>query len=95
MHAYTTCIRVCLHNYVPSTSTSTNAPSLKRTALDTSLEKSTWPGESIKLIKNIDSTEGRNQREREREGERERDRDREREITTKKQTRNTAVWRTM
>jgi hypothetical protein len=32
-------------------STSTSAPSLSLAALDTSLQKSTWPGESIRLIK--------------------------------------------
>ena len=34
-----------------TTSTSTTAPSQSRTAVDTSLEKSMWPGESIRFIK--------------------------------------------
>ena len=38
--------------YIPETqSTTTKAPSVTRKAAVTSDEKSTWPGESIKLIK--------------------------------------------
>ena len=45
------CLRTaCVWTQTPSTaSTSTSALSLSRTAADTSLPKSTWPGESIRL----------------------------------------------
>ncbi len=47
------CFRtVCVYGLTPSsTSTMTTAPSDSLNALLTSLEKSTWPGESIRLIR--------------------------------------------
>src|SRR5271170_1726386 len=45
---------VSVWTQTPSTqSTTTRAPSVTRRAAVTSEEKSTWPGESIKLIKNL------------------------------------------
>lgn len=42
----------CVWMHTPSTaSTTTSAPSLSRAAVDTSLQKSTWPGESIRLTR--------------------------------------------
>ena len=41
----------CVCGHMPSaTSISMTAPSHKRTAVDTSVEKSTWPGLSIKFM---------------------------------------------
>merc|ERR1711884_616106 len=53
------CLRtVSVWTQTPDTqSTTTRAPSVTRRAAVTSEEKSTWPGESIKLIKNPHSSE--------------------------------------
>ena len=49
-HACRSTAAVCTHT--PSTtSTTSSAPSLSRTAEETSEQKSTWPGESIRLTR--------------------------------------------